>query len=260
MWLQRIDTKIAALQEWDTEQEQGRKRQPHEPDWILELGIGNGRPPIEVHVSGCYPAGKRRRPVPCDEARQLLTSGVRARTHCKPGAQLRILDCPATDGAAPLLPHSARDFGLDTPLPPGRLLRRRGLLRGLLGRRLPGRVPGHLLLSRLLLGRRHLVDVGIAATLATCGLGLADALLQGGNQVDRFLGLGARLGPPSAPRPSPRSPLPTPRGTPCHAGFATAPALLRASARPIYRHGAVPPRGYFMGSQRRRPTLPTDWP
>ncbi|MCX4617284.1 DUF6233 domain-containing protein [Streptomyces mirabilis] len=55
-------------------------------------GIGNGRPPIEVHVGGCYAAGKRRRTVPRDEARRLLTSGVRACTHCTPDAQLRILD------------------------------------------------------------------------------------------------------------------------------------------------------------------------
>ncbi|MFJ9483639.1 DUF6233 domain-containing protein [Streptomyces mirabilis] len=69
-----------------------RRTVPQEPDWIIELGIGNGRPPIEVHVGGCYAAGKRRRPVPRDEARRLLTSGVRACTHCTPGAQLRILD------------------------------------------------------------------------------------------------------------------------------------------------------------------------
>jgi hypothetical protein len=92
MWLQRIDTKIAALQERNAEQEQGRNNRPQEPDWIVELGIGNGRPPTEVHVGDCYAAGKRRRPVPRDEARQLLTSGVRACTHCKPDAQLRILD------------------------------------------------------------------------------------------------------------------------------------------------------------------------
>ncbi|MET7979651.1 DUF6233 domain-containing protein [Streptomyces mirabilis] len=29
-------------------------------------------------MGGCYAAGKRRRPVPRDEARRLLTSGVRA--------------------------------------------------------------------------------------------------------------------------------------------------------------------------------------
>ncbi|MFF2515922.1 DUF6233 domain-containing protein [Streptomyces sp. NPDC058086] len=74
------------------QQEQGRKNRPLEPDWIVELGIGNGRPPIEVHVGGCYAAGKRRRPVPPDEPRRLLTSGVRACTHCKPDAQLHILD------------------------------------------------------------------------------------------------------------------------------------------------------------------------
>ncbi|KPI17289.1 hypothetical protein OK006_10515 [Actinobacteria bacterium OK006] len=39
-----------------------------------------------------YTTGKRRRPVPRNEARRLLTSGVRACTHCKPDAQLRILD------------------------------------------------------------------------------------------------------------------------------------------------------------------------
>ncbi|MCX4419458.1 DUF6233 domain-containing protein [Streptomyces mirabilis] len=57
-----------------------------------DTGPANGRPPIEVHVGGCYAAGRRRRPVPRDEARRLLTSGVRACTQCKPDAQLRILD------------------------------------------------------------------------------------------------------------------------------------------------------------------------
>ncbi|MDX3763475.1 DUF6233 domain-containing protein [Streptomyces sp. AK02-04a] len=88
-WLQRIDTKIAALQERETEQEQGRNNRPQEPDWIVELGIGNGRPPTEVHVGGCYAAGRRRRPVPRDEARRLLTSGVRACTHCKPSTGVK---------------------------------------------------------------------------------------------------------------------------------------------------------------------------
>ncbi|MER5347751.1 DUF6233 domain-containing protein [Streptomyces mirabilis] len=77
---------------------------------MVELGIGSGRPPIEVHMGGCYAAGKRRRPVPRDEARRLLTSGVRACTHCKPDAQLRIPDqlgaCfrrpPVCQDAAPL--------------------------------------------------------------------------------------------------------------------------------------------------------------
>ncbi|WP_434096787.1 DUF6233 domain-containing protein [Streptomyces mirabilis] len=45
---------------------------------------------MEVHAGGCYAAGKRRGPVPRDETRRLLTSGMHACTHCKPGAQLRI--------------------------------------------------------------------------------------------------------------------------------------------------------------------------
>jgi hypothetical protein len=95
MWLQRIDSKIAALQQREAEQEHGRTNRPPEPDWIVELGIGAGRPPIEVHIGGCYAAGKRRRPVPSDEARRLLTSGVRACGHCQPDNALGITDLPA---------------------------------------------------------------------------------------------------------------------------------------------------------------------
>jgi hypothetical protein len=32
MWLQRIDTKIAALREQEAQQEQGQKNRPQEPD------------------------------------------------------------------------------------------------------------------------------------------------------------------------------------------------------------------------------------
>ncbi|MGI3198646.1 DUF6233 domain-containing protein [Streptomyces sp. GLT-R25] len=78
MWLQRIDDKIAALQKREAERERGQRARPAEPEWIVELGIGDGRPPAEVHVGGCYAAGKRRRPVGRDEARRLLASGVRA--------------------------------------------------------------------------------------------------------------------------------------------------------------------------------------
>ncbi|MGW2287070.1 DUF6233 domain-containing protein [Streptomyces phaeochromogenes] len=63
-------------------------------EWFVELGIGDGRPPVEVHVGGCYAAGKRRRPVGRDEARRLLASGVRACSHCQPDTALDILDLP----------------------------------------------------------------------------------------------------------------------------------------------------------------------
>ena len=35
MWLQRIDTKIADLQEQEAEQERVLKNRPQEPDWIV---------------------------------------------------------------------------------------------------------------------------------------------------------------------------------------------------------------------------------
>lgn len=91
MWLRRIDSKIAALQAREAEAEQGRKNRPQEPEWIVELGIGSGRPPIEVHAGNCYAAGKRRRAVAREEARRLLDAGVRACTHCTPDTQLHIL-------------------------------------------------------------------------------------------------------------------------------------------------------------------------
>ncbi|MFG2731027.1 DUF6233 domain-containing protein [Streptomyces canus] len=72
MWLQRIDTKIAAVRQREAEHEHGRRRRPPVSDWIVELGIGTGRPPTQLHVGDCYAAGKRRRHVDRDEARRLL--------------------------------------------------------------------------------------------------------------------------------------------------------------------------------------------
>ncbi|MER5474218.1 DUF6233 domain-containing protein [Streptomyces sp. NPDC002685] len=132
MWLQRIDTKIAAHEEREAEQERGRQNRPAEPDWVVELGIGNGRPPIEVHVGGCYAAGKRRRPVPRDEARRLLTSGVRACGHCQPDTALEILDlsadpAPSTTPSRPSRPSRPSPPCTTSPSPsetPGQALLR----------------------------------------------------------------------------------------------------------------------------------------
>ncbi|MFJ1975255.1 DUF6233 domain-containing protein [Streptomyces sp. NPDC087903] len=121
LWLQRIDAKIAALQQWNAEQAQGRRSRPAQPDWIVELGIGTGRPPIEVHVGGCYAAGKRRRPVPRDEARRLLADGVRACGHCQPDHALDIPDLPPGP-AHPTAMHCPRPqpvLAVIRPPPPG---------------------------------------------------------------------------------------------------------------------------------------------
>ncbi|MEU8849812.1 hypothetical protein AB0C70_27115 [Streptomyces sp. NPDC048564] len=53
LWLQRIDHKIAAHQKRQTEQDHRRRSRPRPPERIVELGIGDGRPPIEVHADDC---------------------------------------------------------------------------------------------------------------------------------------------------------------------------------------------------------------
>ncbi|MFJ5534198.1 DUF6233 domain-containing protein [Streptomyces sp. NPDC093261] len=45
----------------------------------MELGVGTGQPPVQVHSGDCRMAGKRRRAVGREEARRLLATG-RGRT------------------------------------------------------------------------------------------------------------------------------------------------------------------------------------
>lgn len=92
LWLERIDRKIAALQRRQAEQERGRRNRPARPDWIVQLGIGAGRPPLQVHTGDCRMAGSRHRPVGREEARRLLAGGLPACIHCRPDAQLEIID------------------------------------------------------------------------------------------------------------------------------------------------------------------------
>ncbi|MFD4631122.1 DUF6233 domain-containing protein [Streptomyces sp. NPDC058284] len=82
---------IADEERLQVEPARGGLARPPVPDWILELRIGQGAPPIEVHRGDCYTA-KRRRPITRDEARRQLARGIRACTHCKPDAELGILE------------------------------------------------------------------------------------------------------------------------------------------------------------------------
>ncbi|MFJ1877312.1 DUF6233 domain-containing protein [Streptomyces sp. KS_5] len=92
LWIERIDRKIAAVQRRQAEEERGRRNRPERPDWIVELGIGADRAPVQVHAGDCYIAGKRRRVVSRDEARRLLAAGLESCTHCEPATRLHILD------------------------------------------------------------------------------------------------------------------------------------------------------------------------
>ncbi|MFC8095344.1 DUF6233 domain-containing protein [Streptomyces sp. NPDC057301] len=91
---------------------------PQPPDWIVELGIGADRTPVQVHAGNCHVAGKRRREVSRDEARRLLAAGLPGCTHCEPDVRLRMddLESPA--------PTARRRRPLTTPAdPPGSRLR-----------------------------------------------------------------------------------------------------------------------------------------
>lgn len=89
--LDRVRAQIAAAEQREKERRQGEARRPPTPDWVLELGIGVGAPPSEVHVGGCYAAGKRRREISREQALALLADGVRACTHCRPDTDLGVL-------------------------------------------------------------------------------------------------------------------------------------------------------------------------
>ncbi|MCX5238950.1 DUF6233 domain-containing protein [Streptomyces prunicolor] len=71
MWLDRIDRRMAYVQQRQAEEERGRRNRPRPPDWILELNRATGHP-LAVHVGDCGMAGRRSRPVGQDEARRLL--------------------------------------------------------------------------------------------------------------------------------------------------------------------------------------------
>ncbi|MFC8146816.1 DUF6233 domain-containing protein [Streptomyces paradoxus] len=119
-----IDNKIADLQRREAQRENGRRVRPARPERLVQLGIGTGRPPVQVHVGDCYTAGNRRRAIDRDEARRLLASGLPACPHSPgalagdpfPRAVLRVslvdlesnLAAAGRDGSGPFLLPGAR--------------------------------------------------------------------------------------------------------------------------------------------------------
>jgi hypothetical protein len=92
LWLDRIDRKIAYVQQRQAEEEHGRARRPPTPDWILELNRATGHP-LAVRVGDCGMTGHRTQPVGHDDARRLLTTDrVPACPICRPDTELHIVD------------------------------------------------------------------------------------------------------------------------------------------------------------------------
>ncbi|MFD5788553.1 DUF6233 domain-containing protein [Streptomyces sp. NPDC127037] len=92
MWVTRLDQAIAAAEAREAEKRRGEQARPPAPEWMIEHGIGQGRPPAEVHQGGCHMAGHRVRPVTRDQARQALGAGIRACAHCRPDTELGLLE------------------------------------------------------------------------------------------------------------------------------------------------------------------------
>ncbi|MFF0047346.1 DUF6233 domain-containing protein [Streptomyces sp. NBC_01620] len=90
MWVERLGEAVAAVEQRKEERQQGEERRPP-PDWIIELSIGVGARPIEVHVGGCYAAGKRHRAITRERALAALADGIRACIHCRPDTELGVL-------------------------------------------------------------------------------------------------------------------------------------------------------------------------
>ncbi|MFD7262216.1 DUF6233 domain-containing protein [Streptomyces sp. NPDC059874] len=62
------------------------------PAWLIERGIGNGRPPVRLHAGGCWDTGKRCIPASPEQIRRLLAEGIPACIHCRPDTALGVLE------------------------------------------------------------------------------------------------------------------------------------------------------------------------
>ncbi|MFB6873781.1 DUF6233 domain-containing protein [Streptomyces sp. NPDC056323] len=89
--LAQTDRWIADEERREAERQQGEERRPPTPDWVMELSIGVGAQPIEVHAGHCYAIGKRRRAISREQALAALAEGIRACAHCRPDTELGVL-------------------------------------------------------------------------------------------------------------------------------------------------------------------------
>lgn len=92
MWAERIGEEIKKKEaEQKAEELKTQRKAAATPDWVVELGIGQGAPPVDVHIGGCHMAGKRRRTISREQAVELINQGVNPCTHCRPDTDLGIL-------------------------------------------------------------------------------------------------------------------------------------------------------------------------
>jgi hypothetical protein len=90
--LDEVRKAITAAERREQEHQRGIAARPPAPDWLLEMGLNRDAPPVQVHVGGCWNAGKRSKGVPRDEALRALADGVKACGACRPDSELGFLD------------------------------------------------------------------------------------------------------------------------------------------------------------------------
>ncbi|MFF5808289.1 DUF6233 domain-containing protein [Streptomyces sp. NPDC012746] len=69
-----------------------RRPRPPAAAWLVERGIGVGRPPVRIHAGDCWDTGKRCQGISEGEARRALADSVPGCPHCRPEVALGMLD------------------------------------------------------------------------------------------------------------------------------------------------------------------------
>ncbi|WP_327686391.1 DUF6233 domain-containing protein [Streptomyces sp. NBC_00467] len=80
-WIKEAETRQAAL---------AARRPPPPPDWVLEHS-GKDKTPMYVHAGPCNTRLRTRQVITAQEARRLITDGVRACVLCRPDTELGII-------------------------------------------------------------------------------------------------------------------------------------------------------------------------
>ncbi|MEU7353911.1 DUF6233 domain-containing protein [Streptomyces albidoflavus] len=90
---------LAMVRRWRQREEQlqeeraaGAARRPPLPDFVVELGIGQGAPPVCVHLGDCHAIGRRKKPLERAGLLAALAEGVEACTHCRPDRVVGYID------------------------------------------------------------------------------------------------------------------------------------------------------------------------
>ncbi|MCB5181874.1 DUF6233 domain-containing protein [Streptomyces antimicrobicus] len=89
--LQRAETALLAAEEREALTARSRTRRDP-PAWLVERGIGAGRPAVRLHVGGCWDTGNRCAAASSEQLRQLLAEGIPACPHCRPDTALGVLE------------------------------------------------------------------------------------------------------------------------------------------------------------------------